>query len=101
MRDPPLRMPLALPQLGPFALAVGELTAVARSVELQPAAPGRLRFAVTFEIDDAAQAVTTLAVVAEVAPELVRRGEISELVAGFGPENLVAVRPVLGDDAGG
>jgi hypothetical protein len=100
IRDPPLRVPLALPELGPFGLAVGELSAVARSVELQPAAPGKLRFAVTLEIDDAAQAVTTLAVVAEVAPELVRRGEVSELVAGFGPENLVAVRPVLGEDAG-
>lgn len=100
VREPELRVPLTLPPLGPFAPAVVQLSAVARTVELRPAPPGRLRFAVELEIDHAAQPVTTLAVVAEVAPKLVRHGEASELVAGFGPDHLVAVRPVLGADAG-
>ncbi|TMQ21648.1 MAG: hypothetical protein E6J90_13855 [Deltaproteobacteria bacterium] len=100
VRDPPLRAPLALPELGPFALAVRELTAQARRVELRPAAADRLRFAIELEIDDAAGPVTALAVVAEVTPELVRAGDASELVAGFGPDNLVAVRPELGGDSG-
>src|SRR5213078_2532868 len=98
VRDPPLRAPLALPELGPFALAVRELTAQPRRVELRPAAADRVRFAL--EIDDAAGPVTALAVVAEVTPELVRAGDASELVAGFGPDNLVAVRPELGGDSG-
>src|SRR5262249_58072369 len=97
---PPLRAPLALPELGPFALAVGELTALVKSVELRPAAAGRLRFAIGLEIDDATQPITTLSVVAEIEPQLVRRGDGSEIVAGFGPDNLIAARPELGDDAG-
>jgi hypothetical protein len=97
--DPALRVPLHVPPLGPVTLPAPELTAVARRVELRPAAADRLRFAIELEVDDAAQPITTLAVVVEVKPELVRTAGASELVAGFGPDNLVAVRPELGGDA--
>jgi hypothetical protein len=100
VRDPPLRTSLALPELGPFALAAGALSVVARSVELRPGPPGRLQFAIALEIDDDAAPVTTLDIVAEVAPELVHGADRSELVAGFGPANLLAATPRLGADAG-
>src|ERR1700733_6000515 len=44
VRDPALRMPLQVPPLGP--LSAPELTAVARRVELRPAADDELRFAI-------------------------------------------------------
>jgi len=100
VHDQPISVPIALPELGPFALPVHELAAVARDVELRPAPPDRLRFAIRIEVDDAQQPLTTLAIVAEVKPELVRTADASELVAGFGPEGLLAVVPELGPDAG-
>lgn len=100
VHDQPIRVPLALPDLGPLALPAHELTAVARDVELRPAPADRLRFAIRIEIDDAQQPVTTLAVIAEVAPALVRAADASELVAGFGPDSLLAVTRELGPDSG-
>lgn len=95
LRDQPLAVPLALPHLGPLALPVRELTALAREVRLRPAQPDRIRFAMRIEIDDAQQPVTTLAIEAEVVPIVVRDHGVTELVTGFGPENLVAVQPEL------
>jgi hypothetical protein len=96
----PLRAPLELPSLGLIALPLHELTALAKTVELRPAPADRLQFAIELEIDDATQPITTLSIVAEVQPELVRTASASELVAGFGPDNLLAVRPELGRDSG-
>jgi hypothetical protein len=100
VHDPALRVPLQVPPLGPFTLPVPELTAVPRQVELRPAPVDRLRFAIELELDDADQPVTTLAVVVEIKPELVRTAEGSELVAGFGPDNLRSVEPQLRDHNG-
>jgi hypothetical protein len=99
LRDPPLAVPIELPSLGPIALPVHELTAIAREVRVRPARPDRLRFAMRIEIDDAHQPITTLAVETEVTPVVVRDHGITELIAGFGPDNLIAVQPELGPDA--
>jgi hypothetical protein len=96
----PLRVPLAMPKLGPFTLPVRELTAVARDVELRPAPADRLRFAIRVAIEDAEQRITTLAIETEVKPRLVRTADASELVAGFGGESLLAVRPELSEESG-
>jgi hypothetical protein len=95
----PLAVPLELPGLGPLALPAHELTAIAREVRLRPARPGSVRFAVRIEIADAGEPWTTLAIETEVKPAVARAGGVTELVAGFGPDNLVAVTPVLGPDA--
>ena len=95
----PVQVALDVPDLGPL-VPIGHraLTAIARDVQLRPASDDHLRFALRIEIDDGAQALTTLAVETEVAPRLVRDAGVTELVTSFGPENLVAIRPVL--DAG-
>jgi len=99
LRDQPLAVPIALPSLLPIALPSHELTAIAREVRLRPAPPDRVGFAMRIEIDDAHQPVTTLAIETEVKPAVVRDHGITELVAGVGPENLLAVTPELGADA--
>jgi hypothetical protein len=99
LRDQPLAVPIELPSLGPLALPQHELTAVAREVRIRPALPDRLRFAMRIEIDDAQQPLTTLAVETEVTPMVARGNGVTELVTGFGPENLIAVKPELGPDA--
>jgi hypothetical protein len=95
LRDQPLAVPIELPDAGPLALPVHELTALAREVRLRPARPDRIRFAMRIEIDDAQEPVTTLAIETEVTPVVVRDHGVTELVTGFGPENLLAVRPEL------
>jgi hypothetical protein len=100
VRDGALRVPLQVPALGPLTLAVPELTAVVRGVELRPAAADQLRFAIEIEIDDADQPVTTLTAVVDVRPQLVRTAEGSELVAGVGSENLRSIDLQLRDQDG-
>ncbi|HEX8107781.1 MAG TPA: hypothetical protein VF516_08620, partial [Kofleriaceae bacterium] len=100
VRDPALRAPLPVPALGPFTLATPELTAVARRVELRPAPDDELEFAIELELDDADRPITTLTAIADVRPELVRTDEGSELVAGFGPDNLRSVDLHLRDQDG-
>jgi hypothetical protein len=99
LHDQPLAVPIELPSLGPLTLPIHELTAIAREVRVRPAPPDRLRFAMRIEIDDAQQPVTTLAIETEVTPAVVREHGVTELVTGFGPENLIAVQPELGPDA--
>jgi hypothetical protein len=96
LRDQPLSVPIDLRHLGSIALPVHELTAIAREVRLRPARPDRIRFAMRIEIDDAQRPVTSLAIETEVTPEVLRDHGITELVAGFGPDNLLAVEPELG-----
>jgi hypothetical protein len=100
VRDPALRMPLQVPPLGPLTPAAPELTAVARRVELRPAAADQLRFAIELELDDADQPITTLTAITDVRPALVRTAEGSELVASFGPDNLRSVDLQLRDQDG-
>jgi len=98
VRDPALRMPLQVPPLGP--VSAPELTAVARRVELRPAADGELRFAIELELDDADQPVAVLTAVTDVRPALERTADGSELVAGFGPDNLRSIELQLRDQDG-
>jgi hypothetical protein len=100
LRDEPITVPLAVPELAMVPLPIHELTATAREVQLKPARPDRIRFAIRVEIADAQQPITTLAIETEIEPQLVRDRDATELVAGFGPENLIAVRPELGQGAG-
>jgi hypothetical protein len=99
VRDPPVRAPIEMPDLRPLPRPRAQLSALVRGVALQPAPANRLRFAIDLEIDDASEPITALAVIAEVTPELVRTTAASELVAGFGPDNLIGVRPALDADA--
>ncbi|HEX3759788.1 MAG TPA: hypothetical protein VHW23_13835 [Kofleriaceae bacterium] len=100
VRDSALRVPLAVPPLGPFTLPVPELAAVARQVELQPAPDGQLRFAIELELEDADQPIAALTAVTDVRPELVRAGGASELVAGMSADNLRTVQLHLRDQDG-
>lgn len=95
----PLAVPIELPRLGPIALPLRDVTAIAREVRLRPARPDHVRFALRVEIADGGQPLTTLAVETEVKPAVVHAGGVTELVAGFGADNLVAVAPELGPDA--
>jgi len=95
----PLAVPVELPSLGPLALPIHDVTAVAREVRLRPAAPDRVRFALRVEIEQAGEPWTALTVETEVKPVLTRDGGVTELAAGFGPENLLAVTPELPPDA--
>lgn len=99
LRDQPLAVPIELPSLGPLTLPIHDLTAIAREVRIRPARPDRLRFAMRIELDDGQGPVTALAIETEVTPMIVRDHGATELVAGFGPENLIAVQPVLDPDA--
>jgi hypothetical protein len=98
LHDQPIRVPIAGPSLGPFAAP--ELVAVAREVELRPAPAGQIQFAIRIELDDAEQPIATLAVTAEVVPQFVRTADASELVAGFGPDSVLAVKSELSDQSG-
>jgi hypothetical protein len=99
IRDQPIRAPIEMPDLRPLPRLGRPLSALVRKVELRPAPAGRLQFAIELELADTTQPITTLTAIAEVTPELVRTATASELVAGFSPDNLVAVRPTLGPDA--
>lgn len=100
VHDQPLRVELPIPRLGPFMLPPRELTAVARDVELRPSPADRLRFAIRVAIEDAQGPITTLAIETEVKPQLVRTPGATELVAGFGPANLLRVKPELTAESG-
>jgi len=97
VRDQPLRAELSVPHLYPYQPPIA-LTAVTRSVEIRPSPADRVRFAIRIAIEDAQhEPVTTLAIETEVKPELVRTAAATELVAGFGPANLLRVKPELTD----
>jgi hypothetical protein len=98
LRDEPIAVPVELPDLSPL-VPIHPLTAIARDVKLRPARPDRLGVAIVIELVDADVPVTSLAIETEVEPHLVRDRDSAELVIGFGPDNLVAVRPTLAADA--
>jgi hypothetical protein len=95
----PLTMALPAPSLGPIELSVPEIAATVREVRALPGAAGKIRFAISIEIRDAEAEVAKLAMVVEVEPELERTGETAALVIGFGPENLVSLKPELAPEA--
>lgn len=93
----PLRVELAAAELGRWRVVVPSgLAAVVREVRLEPAPAERVRLAITLALYDADEELTTLAGVAELAPELVRRGADTALVLELRPENLLELRPDLG-----
>jgi len=91
----PLTMALETPSLGPIGIAIPEISGTVRQVVLLPAAVGKVRFSISVEVRDATHEIATLKVIAEVAPRI----EKTQLVIGFGPENLVSVKPELGPEA--
>jgi hypothetical protein len=98
LRAEPLEAPIDVPDLGPIEVTTS-LTAHVRDVKLQPGEADRVRFAVRLEIRDREREITTLAMVAEVAPQLQRGDDGARLMIGFGPRNLLDVQPELGPDA--
>lgn len=95
----PLLMALPAPSLGPIELTIPEIIGTVREVRLLPGAAGKIRFAIRVEVTDAAAEVAMLAVIAEVEPRLERSHGTTALIIGFGPENLVSVKPELAPEA--
>jgi len=95
----PLTMALDAPSLGPIELSVPALAATVREVRALPGAPGTIRFAISVEVREATAEIATLAMVVEVEPKVERSDGAAALVIGFGPENLVSVKPELGPEA--
>jgi hypothetical protein len=98
IRDEPIVVPVELPDLTPL-VPIHPLSAIARDVRLVPARADRVGVAIRIDVADADVPVTSLAIETEIEPRLVRDHDATELVIGFGPDNLVAVRPVLADGA--
>jgi hypothetical protein len=71
------------------------LTATVTELRLRPGPGMAIRFATRIAIRDGDRELTTLATEIDVTPVVHR----DELVVGFGPEDVVSVKPVLGDDA--
>lgn len=100
LREQPLAVPLDPPDLGPIQLVAPiSLTAVVLDIELRPAAPDRVRFATHLEIRDATEPLTTLAVVAEVAPVLEHRDGADELLLRLGGDSVISLNAELPADA--
>jgi hypothetical protein len=89
----PLTVPLDVPDLGIEVTAA--LTATATELRLRPGPGMAIRFATRIAIRDGDRELTTLVAEIDVKPVVHR----DELVIGFGPEDVVSVEPVLGDDA--
>jgi hypothetical protein len=89
----PITVPLDVPDLG--LDVTGALTATATELRLRPGPGMAIRFATRIAIRDGDRELTTLAAEIDVTPVVHR----DELVVGFGPEDVVSVKPVLGDGA--
>jgi hypothetical protein len=99
LADEPLTAHVDIPALPAVGVGGHSLTAVARAVRMRAAPEGRIGFQIRLELDDSNDPVTTLALAAEVAPKVVHERGVTAVVVGFGPENLVGVRPELDDNA--
>ncbi|MBA3452687.1 MAG: hypothetical protein H0T42_06330 [Deltaproteobacteria bacterium] len=95
----PLKIALPAPSLGPIEITIPEIAGTVREVRLLAGAAGKVRFSITVEVRDAAAEVALLAVIAEVEPRLERSNGKTALIIGFGPENLISVRPELTAEA--
>ncbi|MEO8844825.1 MAG: hypothetical protein ABI591_23760 [Kofleriaceae bacterium] len=87
----PLTVPFDVPGLDGGWTA----TAAATELRLRPGPGMAIRFATRIAIRDGDRELTTIAAEIDVTPVVHR----DELVIGFGPEDVVSVTPVLGDDA--
>lgn len=90
----PITMELAPPQLRLFPVTVRPV-AIVREAVLQQAAAGMVRLATKLEIREGDTIITDVAAVIEVRPVIANH----RLVIGFGPANLVRVKPTLGPEA--
>jgi len=91
----PVTMELAPPQLRMFPVPVKPL-AIVREAVLQAGGANRsVRLATRFEIREGDTTITDVAAVIELQPVIVD----DQLVIGFGPQNLVRVKPTLGPEA--
>jgi hypothetical protein len=101
LRQEPLAAAIEVPELpGIGRFLRGRLDASVREVRLLPAGPDRVRFAIKLDVTHDAEPLTGLEVDAEVAPVVVREAGSVAIVIGFGPRNLLRVRPRLAPDAG-
>lgn len=99
LKQQPLNVALSVPDLGPVQIELPAFSATVTEVRVQPAAQGKIRFATAIEMRDATAEVATMRLTVEVTPTLERTGDGAQLTIGFGPENLVAVKPELGAEA--
>jgi hypothetical protein len=97
LRDEPVEVPIAVPELGPLKLPVSKLTAVARQVRLRPAPAGRVRVAMRVDVRAGRDRLVTLSLRGQVAPRLVRGGGSARVEIALRPRDLIAVRPELDD----
>lgn len=91
----PITMELAPPKLRAFPIQVRPVAIVREAVLQQDAAAGMVRLATRFEIREGDTIITDVMAVIEVRPVISNR----TLVIGFGPQNLVRVKPTLGPEA--
>jgi len=99
LRDEPLTVPIELPALAQLALPSHALVAIARTVHIWPAkASDRVAFVTHIDLEDAGHHVMTLATTSEVKPVVAQKDGATEISIGFGPENVVSLKPVLDGD---
>lgn len=91
----PVTMELAPPEIRLFPVSVRPVAIVREAVLQEDRVDGQVRIATRFEIRDGDTLITDVAAVIEVRPVL----DGNELVIGFGPQNLVRVKPTLGPEA--
>ncbi len=98
----PITMELAPPAIRLFPVEVRPVAIVREAVLAQPLLgelptdrAGTVRLATRFEIREGDTIITDVAAVIELRPVIVN----NQLVIGFGPQDLVRVKPTLGPDA--
>jgi hypothetical protein len=91
----PIATSVDIPALDVLGVASHRLNATVREVRMRAAGEGKLGFAIRVELADGGEHVTTLALAAEVRPAVVHEHGATAVVVGFGPENLVGLRPEL------
>ena len=91
----PVTMELAPPEIRLFPVSVRPVAIVREAILKEDGADGQVRIATRFEIREGDTLITDVVAVIEVRPVL----DGHDLVIGFGPQNLVRVKPRLGPEA--
>lgn len=91
----PVTMTLAPPALRLFPVDLEPVAIVREAVLQKDSAADKIRLATRFEIREGDTVITDVFAVIEVQPVIVN----NRLVIGFGPQNLVRVKPTLGPEA--
>ena len=95
-----LEVPFNLDALSPVLPYLSSLRAVVRSVTLEPAAAGKVRFVIHVELVDDAGLLIGLRTHADVAPRVELDGDAPVVTLAVRAEDLARLRPELGDRAG-